>query len=156
MERQYVAFETAGSRFCIDIMDVQEVAREQNITRMPNFPEFVEGVINLRGVVIPIVSIEKKIGGVAKDGEAVRSSIRKYMIVKASGVTIGLMVDILDRIVSSDDSAVQNAEGMGHDAGLVTGILNVDGSLYLVLNARGILGVEETAALEKLDKSLNA
>lgn len=61
MEKQFVAFEAAGNRYCIEIMDVQEVCRENTITYMPNFPDFVEGVINLRGRITPIISIHKKI-----------------------------------------------------------------------------------------------
>lgn len=61
MEKQFVAFKVGNNCYCIDIMEVQEVVRENNVTHMPNFPAFVEGVINLRDTIVPIVSIHKKL-----------------------------------------------------------------------------------------------
>ncbi|MGL5254941.1 MAG: chemotaxis protein CheW [Brevinema sp.] len=148
MERQYVAFQVAGTRFCVDIMDVQEVAREQQITHMPDFPSFVEGVINLRGVVVPIVSIHKQIGAI-DISESGAVSIKKYMIVKANGLVLGLLVDILDRIITSDDSQIQDAEGMGYDTVLVRGLIREENQLFLVLNVNGILSNEQVAALQQ-------
>ncbi|MGL5721755.1 MAG: chemotaxis protein CheW [Brevinema sp.] len=148
VERQYVAFEVAGTRFCVNIMDVQEVAREQQITHMPDFPDFVEGVINLRGVVVPIVSIHKKIG-VVLQGKTGASSIKKYMIVKANGLVIGLMVDVLDRIITSDDSQIQDSEGTGYDPTLISGLIREESQLFLVLNTNGILDSDQAAALQQ-------
>lgn len=149
MERQYVAFETAGNHFCIDIMDVQEVAREQSVTHMPDFPSFVEGVINLRGTVTPIISIQKRIrhsvGSVKSSGR----SIRKYMIVKIAGVTVGLVVDVLDKIVTASETDIHSVESMGHDSNLVKGLIRADETIYLVLDVNGLLCEEEAVALEK-------
>ncbi len=62
MERQYVSFLVSGSKYCIDIMHVDEVAREEKFTRMPDVPEYVLGIMNLRGIVIPIISVKRKLG----------------------------------------------------------------------------------------------
>ncbi len=69
MEKQFVVFKVASSFYCIDIMEVQEVIRENQITTMPNFPSFVEGVINLRGTITPLISIDKKLADISNSVE---------------------------------------------------------------------------------------
>ncbi len=67
MEKQFVSFWVGENRYCIDIMDVMEVVRENKITKMPDVPKYMEGIINLRGVVTPVLSIRKKLGIVADE-----------------------------------------------------------------------------------------
>lgn len=180
MEKQFVAFEAAGNRYCIEIMDVQEVCRENTITYMPNFPDFVEGVINLRGRITPIISIHKKIYsqkwpvekqdrddffdlpkvGLSLESESphvknadnkyqqVKTSSYKLIIVKIGSVLVGLLVDNLDKILTANDSDIQNAEAMGHiNQAVISGILHVGEEIYVVLNTKGILDSEEEQAL---------
>ena len=60
--QQLVSFKLANEEFGVDIIQVQEIMRLQEITKVPQMPDFVEGVINLRGNVIPIVDLRKKFG----------------------------------------------------------------------------------------------
>lgn len=62
MEKQFVSFWVGSRTYCIDIMKVQEVVRENRITQMPDVPQYVEGIVNLRGVVTPVISVRKKLG----------------------------------------------------------------------------------------------
>jgi purine-binding chemotaxis protein CheW len=62
MERQFVSFYITGIKYCLDIMDVEEVVRETKFTKMPDMPSFIEGIMNLRGIVVPVMSVKKKLG----------------------------------------------------------------------------------------------
>jgi purine-binding chemotaxis protein CheW len=62
MERQFVSFYITGIKYCLDIMDVEEVVRESKFTKMPDMPNFIEGIMNLRGIVVPVMSVKKKLG----------------------------------------------------------------------------------------------
>lgn len=164
MEKQYVSFEIGDKKYCVDIMQVQEVVREKKVTAMPDVPTYVEGIINLRGVVTPVISVRKKLGidQVAEEakktetpedtaGETVRNRLNrntqfmKLIIVRISGVQVGFLVDSLDKVFSIDEDAIQSAEGVARnlDQALIDGVARVDEDVYIILNAKNILDIEE-------------
>lgn len=168
MERQFVSFRIADIKYCVDIMDVQEVYREDKITRMPDVPPFVEGIINLRGIVIPVISIRKKLSlvdkteDVADDGytedilsqddlpksQGLEKSAYKSMkliIVNIEGVWVGFKVDHLERVFSVEQDSIQPAEGVasGVDRSMVDGVARLGDEVFIILNAKKLLDVEE-------------
>ena len=165
MEKQFVTFKIGKSFYCIDIMEVQEVIREISITSMPNFPTFVEGVMNLRGKIIPLLSIDKRLAEIDNTNSSFdrlninnqsNLSIKsgkinhlKLIVVKIETITVGLLVDALDKILTADDNQVQNAEGIGKftDHLMIGGILQVGEDFYTVLTPKFILEKEETQIL---------
>ncbi len=79
MEKQFVSFWVGENRYCIDIMDVMEVVRENRITKMPDVPRYMEGIINLRGVVTPVISVRKKLG-IASDEELTVTAVKPVVV----------------------------------------------------------------------------
>ena len=166
MEKQFVAFKIGKSFYCIDIMEVQEVIREISITSVPNFPSFVEGVMNLRGKIIPLLSIDKRLAEIENTKSTLdivndkmistktgKINHLKLIIVKIETITIGLLVDALDKILTADENQIQNAEGIGKFTNhlMIGGILQVNDDFYTVLTPKFILEKEETEILtEKL------
>ena len=162
MEKQYVSFAISGNKYCLDIMDVQEVVRENKFTKMPDMPEYVEGIMNLRGIVIPVISIRKKLG--LEDKQAVNTSSDanneiaalerdlkksltslKLIIVKIEGVLVGFLVDSLDRVFSIDETRIQSAEGVASqvDKNLMDGVAKIDQDVYIILNIKKLLDFDE-------------
>ncbi|MGL4367156.1 MAG: chemotaxis protein CheW [Brevinemataceae bacterium] len=177
MEKQFVAFKVNNEHYCIDIMQVQEVVRETGFTYMPTFPSFVEGVINLRGLVTPIVSIYKKLNehnipgmysieenlaqkeniDESDDGKIKRSLNHKLIIVKVGNITIGLLVDALDKILTTNYLEIQRPESVSQivDHNMVSGVFYVDSQPYIILDVDKILQSEEEQALNQhLSKKL--
>ena len=170
MEKQFVTFKIGKSFYCIDIMEVQEVIREISVTSMPNFPPFVEGVMNLRGKIIPLLSIDKRLAEIDNtrqllDKKEVNLSdiIKdtdnkkplKLIVVKIETITVGLLVDALDKILTIDENQVQSAEGIGKFTNhqMIGGILQINDEFYTVLTPKFILEREETQLLtEKLNQ----
>ncbi len=168
MEKQFVSFRIADIKYCVDIMDVQEVYREDKITHMPDVPPFVEGIINLRGIVIPVISIRKKLSlqdktedvedlaqipdfvsqdttSAAKTQVKTRQKAMKLIIVNIEGVWVGFMVDSLERVFSVEEETIQPAEGVasGVDRNMVDGVARLGEEVYIILNAKKLLDVEE-------------
>lgn len=149
MERQFVSFEISGMKYCIDIMDVQEVVRENKITRMPDVPVFVEGIINLRGIVVPVISLSKKMGiqhlAEQTPGESKKTDHMKLIIVRIGGVLVGFHVNTLDRVFSIEDSLIQSADGVASavDRSLIEGVAKVGDVVYIILNGKKLLDFEE-------------
>lgn len=169
MEKQFVAFKVGTTFYCIDIMDVQEVIRESHITHMPNFPDFLEGVINLRGTITPLLSIDKRLAksiAITNNSNiesqktiqhlhAINSGYPlKLIIINVDSISLGLLVDTLDKILTVDDQQIQQTEGFGvaNNHKMVAGILQVDGEIYTVLDPKFILENNET---QQLAESLN-
>jgi purine-binding chemotaxis protein CheW len=164
VEKQYVSFRIAEGKYCIDIKDVKEVVRENNITKMPDSPSFVEGIMNLRGIVVPVISVRKKLGvlkinqktllekeGAVPKAES-KKSINKMIIVNIDGVLIGFMVDGLDRVFTIDDGQIQSSEGImesGIDRMLVSGVVKTDDSFCFVLDIKKLLDFEEKTFIQK-------
>src|SRR5512137_1059477 len=88
---QLVGFTVDGEDFGVDILKVQEIIRMVEITKMPNAPEYVEGVINLRGKVIPVVDFRKRFH--LKEDAAENHDNKRIVVVALSHVTIGIVVD---------------------------------------------------------------
>lgn len=96
---QLVTFRLGSEEYALDILKVQEINRMVEITSIPNAPPYVEGVINLRGKVIPVVNLRKKFGLDSKE----RDSQARIIVVDV-GTTVGLIVDSVSEVlrISSD------------------------------------------------------
>jgi hypothetical protein len=82
---QLVGFRVGGEEFGIDILRVQEIIRAQQLTRVPNSPEFMEGVMNLRGKIIPVIALRKRFGL----GQAPPDKQNRIVVVEIQGTVLG-------------------------------------------------------------------
>ncbi len=139
--------------FGINVFKVREVTRTPTITRTPNMPPGVEGVISLRGNIIPVISLAKFIS----IGDPSAAGVATMMVTEYSRRTQGFLVHDVDRIVRVDWDKVKAPETIlaGHD-GLITAITELpDGKLVSILDVEQILanafGEEPVPELEKVD-----
>ena len=111
---QLVTFRLGINEYGIDIMQAKEIIKMEKITIIPNAPEYVEGVINLRGNVIPIVDLKKRFVLEESDGEKNTGII----IVNVHGIDMGIIIDSISKVVSIDDENIQPTphmfSGIGH------------------------------------------
>lgn len=146
--KQAVGFRLGREEFGIDIMKIVEIIRMQQITRVPQMPDFIEGIINLRGNVIPVVDLGKRfnveISG--RSPEAVRiilSSVR--------GRTIGLVADSVSEVIRlADDSVVPPppvVSSVGRE--FITGVARIGKRLLIILDIDRILSSGEHGELGK-------
>ena len=92
---QLVTFNLGNEEYAVDILKVQEINRMKEITRVPNSPGYVEGVINLRGKVIPVVSLRTRFGLMEKESD----EQSRIMIMDIQGITMGLVVDSVSEVL---------------------------------------------------------
>jgi purine-binding chemotaxis protein CheW len=100
--RQLVTCRIGGEEFAIDILSVQEIIRLGDITKVPKAPPFVEGVINVRGRIIPVLELRRRIG-LPPGARTARSRI---VIVNACGLTVGLLVDSVSEVMRVPRAAI--------------------------------------------------
>ncbi len=131
---ELISFEIAGQEYCIDTQSVREIRGWTAPTIMPNTPQYVLGVINLRGVVMPVLDLRARLGL----GETEPSSRHVYVVVQHKDQVVGLMVDAVQETFSVDPEMLQTPPAMdyGPRGPLVDAILPIEGRML----ARLVLG----------------
>lgn len=144
-ERQLVVFDLASEAYGVDIGTVREIIRLQEITHVPNAPDFVEGVINLRGKVIPVVDLRKRFG-VAVGEQTAESRI---VVVDIAGEDIGVMVDAVAEVLRIAADSVESAASIitTADSYYILGIAKLGEQLIILLDLEKVLSQEEKVAL---------
>jgi purine-binding chemotaxis protein CheW len=140
---QLVTFTLGGEEYAVDILKVQEINRMKEITRVPNAPYYVEGVINLRGKVIPVVSLRKFFGLPEEEDR----SKQKIMIMDIQGTTIGLIVDAVSEVLRISTNIVEPPPSMTSSVSseFISGIAKLEDRLIILLDMDRLIGKEESA-----------
>lgn len=146
--QQLVTFELFGEVFALPILDVREIIRITTITPVPQAPDFVEGVINLRGQIIPIVDLRKRFG---VDTQAATDETRIIVVELGNGMVIGLIVDAVrevERIPSDSIMPPPSLVAGSIGSEYIKGISNHDDKMIVHIDMRKVFNSKEMAALE--------
>jgi purine-binding chemotaxis protein CheW len=146
-ELQLVVFRLAQEEYGLPITKVQEINRMVPITKLPQTPSFVEGVINLRGRIIPVIDLRKRF----QLGKNEQSEDTRIIIVEVDGQTVGVTVDQVAEVVRLPGNAVEPPPPTFIlEAQYVNGIGKLDDRLLILLNIDKILTSQEAIALKKI------
>lgn len=100
---QLVSFHLAGEEFGLDIQKVREIIRMQALTRVPNAPDFIEGVLNLRGKVVPVIGLRGRLGLERRDAD----NQTRIVVVEINGIILGLVVDSVSEVLRISENSVE-------------------------------------------------
>ena len=143
---QLVSFRLAQEEYGIEITKVQEIILMGEITRVPQTPDYIKGLINLRSTVIPIVDLRLRFG--LSQQEATDET--RIMVVNVAGKTIGIIVDAVSEVLRISQEQIAppppTVAGLGRE--YLTGLVKLESRLLILLDIDKILGEEEAAALE--------
>lgn len=147
-ERQLVVFNLGQEEYGVDILQVQEIKLLSEITRVPNAPDFVEGVVNLRGDVVPVIDLYKRFN--LETAETTDES--RIVIVNVKDITVGITVDAVSEVITLDESAFAPPPALvsGIEASFVEAIGRLGERLLILLNMDRILGLDEIAATKEV------
>jgi purine-binding chemotaxis protein CheW len=139
-EEQVVVFELAGESYGVDIGRVQEIIRPPAITAVPRAPDYVEGVVNLRGRVIPVINLRNRFG--LPEGERGRAA--RIVVLDVDGNTVGAAVDAVSEVLRVPSAAVEppGATLSGPDTAHLRGIAKLEDRLVILLDLKQALSVE--------------
>lgn len=143
---QLVSFKLDNEEFGIEVLKVREIIRMVTITHMPNTPSYMEGVINLRGKVIPIVSMRKKFNLM----ESENNSHTRIIVMDVSGELMGFIVDAVSEVIRVSASEIQpppNVVSGGIDQECITGVINQSERLLVLLNLEKLFSGDEKQLL---------
>ena len=144
---QMVTFNLGAEVFGVNILLVQEINRMVDITAVPNTEYYVEGIINLRGKVIPIIDLRKKFGLEEKEHD----NHTRIIVVDVSGETVGLVVDGVSEVLRVPAGSLEDAPklvtGGGHaGADYIQSVAKLEDRLLIYLNLNKIIASSELPA----------
>ena len=135
--REYITFRIGEQYYCIDIMSVREIRGWTPATTLPRSPGFVRGVINLRGVVLPIIDLADRLGFPATEPTA-----RHVIIVTQTGKqVVGLLVDAVSDIIAMPADKVQPTPDVGSDAArvFVLGVMAIEDRMISLIALESVM-----------------
>ena len=138
--RQYLAFHLCDEEYALDIRRISEIIKVREFTDIPRVPEFILGIISLRGVVVPVFDLRLRLNL----GTSELTSTSRIVVCQQDDVTVGLLVDSINQVVSLTDEEVEPPPGVlsGMDREMVSGIGRYQGRMIILLNLHSALNVE--------------
>ena len=149
-EGKYLTFALAEEEYGIGILKVREIIGIMPITTVPQTPEFVKGVINLRGKVIPVVALRRKFG-MEEIEYTERTCIIVVEITGSSGaVLMGIVVDSVSEVLNIKGDDIEDAPTFSTslDTQYILGMAKIEGGVKILLDIDRVLSAEEVVALE--------
>lgn len=147
---QIIIFKLGEEEFGVNILQVREIEKlDQGITRVPKAPHFVEGIINLRGEIIPIVDLRARFGLTLPE-VGLNSRV---IIVEVGDTLVGMLVDEVVEVLRVPVSAIETAPTItkGVDSYFLAGVVNINERLIVLLNLERTLSPDEEEELSEAE-----
>ena len=144
---QYLTFTLGQEEYAVDILKVQEIRGYDAVTAIANAPVFIKGVINLRGVIVPIVDLRLKF----QLGEATYDAFTVVIILNVLDRVIGIVVDGVTDVLACPADEVKPAPEFGAalDTRYIDGLATVDGRMVIVVDIEKLMGSPEMALIDE-------
>ncbi len=142
---KFLSFFLAAEGYGIEIRKLQEIIGIMSITRVPRTPEYIRGVINLRGKVIPVVDLRLKFGMESKE----QTEETCIIVVRAQGIEIGIIVDRVSEVLNIVSEDIEDAPSFGADVNTdyLLGIGKSDGKVKLLLDIEKVLSSQDVVEI---------
>ena len=143
--QQLVTFSIGEEEFGVDILKVQEIIRTMEITRVPRAPEFVEGVINLRGKVIPIIDLRMRFGLTSREHD----KHTRIIVIEINNMVVGFVVDSVSEVLRIPANTIEPPPPVvsGLESEYISGVGKLADRLLILLDLDRLLSTEEVDRL---------
>lgn len=129
-EGQLVIFELADQLYALPIQETQEIIRMTDITKVPNTNMYVEGIINLRGSIVPVINLNNRLGLPSKE----YNEFTRIIVVEYNGQKVGMIVDNVQEVGRYTDVEVEPPAVVGDNIEYINGVVKKDENLWLLLD----------------------
>jgi purine-binding chemotaxis protein CheW len=146
--RQFVEFKLGEETYGVDILQVKTIERMMPITRVPKAPQFVEGVINLRGDIVTVIDLKKRFDLPKRE----ETDNTRIIIVNVEDITVGMIVDSATEVIQLPQNAIEMAPSIvaGIDADFLQGVGKIGDKLLIILDLLKILKPDEIEQLAEM------
>ena len=140
-DMQVVAFKLRDEEYGVSILNVQEIRNLTDITRVPFSADFIKGVINLRGSVLPVIDLKQRLGL----AEMPYTDSTRIVTVKIDDLHVGMLVDAVTEVLTLENRPIDTKKAINNKEGsrFLSGIGNIDGRLIIMLNLPEIIGLPQ-------------
>ena len=151
---QLVSFVIENEEFGVDILKVQEIIRTVDITRVPKAPDFVEGVINLRGKIVPVIDLRKRFGIAEREHD----NETRIVVVELVDKVVGFLVDRVKEVIRVEKSVIEPPPELttSIDSNYITGVAKLQDRLLILLELNRVLSSDEQEKLAEVETEANA
>lgn len=148
-EKKVIVFQLKDEEFAVSVQQIGSIERIETITRVPNTAKFVKGVINLRGVVTPIIDLRSRLG--IEESDYTEST--RIIIVYLDDMEVGLIVDAANDVIDISMDAIEPApEVIGAvNADYIEGVAKLENRLLILLDLKKVLTYEEINELKNVE-----
>jgi len=155
MEFKIVSFVLGEEEFGIDIMKIDSIVEFGKITKIPESADYVEGIMNIRGNVVPIINLRKKF--LMEDLEEERKKRAKVVVINIGDKQVGLLVDDVKEVLTISDEQLEEppAEVGGVGKRYILGIAKIGESMMIILDIDKILTAEEKLEIGKIMENVS-
>jgi purine-binding chemotaxis protein CheW len=145
--REYLTFTLGDEEYGIDILMVQEIRGYDTVTKIANAPEFIKGVINLRGAIVPVVDMRIKF----HLGNVVYNQFTVVIVLNVCGRVIGMVVDGVSDVIALTPEQIRPAPEFGSslDTQYITGLGTVDERMIILVDIEQLMSAKDMALIEK-------
>ena len=147
---QYLTFKLAGEEYGVDILGVQEVKVWTGVTVLPNTPSYIKGVLNLRGVIVPIIDLRERFGIESTDYDATTVIVVLKLEIEGTKKVIGIVVDAVSDVLDIPQSAQKPVSEfeLNSQSDAITGVATINEKLVIMMDAAKLLNVNELNGLK--------
>ncbi|MFZ2405245.1 MAG: chemotaxis protein CheW [Methylobacter sp.] len=154
-QQQYLTFMLSGETYAISILRIKEIIQYGQLTEVPRMPDFIRGVINLRGAVVPVIDLSARFG---KQPTAIGRRNCIIIIEVALGAetqSVGVMVDAVNAVLEIPGSEIEPAPTFGTNirADFIAGMGKINGKFVIILNIQHVLSMDDMEALVSMGAS---
>jgi len=148
MEKQYVIFKLGNEEYGVDIMNVKEISEYKQSVKIPNTPKFVDGIINLRGDITPIINLKKRFD--LESNEA--NSDTRIIVINIRNKQVGFVVDEASQVLRIGEDDIEPAPDLvaGVDKKYISGVGKLQDKIVLLLDLEYILTDEEKDKIQHI------
>jgi len=150
-DQQYVLFELAGQEYGVNVQQVLSIERIPEITRVPRTPDFVVGVMNLRGEVLPVIDLRKRFALESFKGVEVQREQQRIIVVKLDDITVGMIVDMVRDVLNISSAQIEPPPSLvgGIQAEYLDGMAKMGDRVMVLLNLEKTLSQKEMMELDE-------
>lgn len=152
-QQQYLTFMLGGETFAIGILAIKEIIEYGNLTEVPMMPEYIRGVINLRGSVVPVVDLSARFG--RKSAQLTRRTCIVIIEVASDEEkqVVGVVVDAVNEVLEIPQEQIEPPPAFGAKirTDFIRGMGKVDSKFVIILNVGNVLSIDDLALLEQAD-----
>ncbi len=147
-KKEFLSFKLGQEEYCLDILSVQEIRGYDTVTSIANTPDFIKGVINLRGNIVPIVDMRIKF----RLSEARYDATTIVIILNLHNKMIGIVVDSVSDVIALPVEAIREAPRFGSaiNTEFISGMATVDGNMLIVVDIQKLMSSEDLQLIDQV------